>query len=179
VSACATHECCTQVFLCVTERFAYTSKTLLGRGCRHYRQRRNSQAKGCCGDEPFRRLAYGQGEELICETPNERADSPRRAKYCYAACLVKVRCTNMVLMTVYPDVIKIDNGGPLHVGAEQHHANHKTLTNDIPVVHRGISTLETEPRSHGSDSLRRPNLVFTFCERRLSLLMSNFGDIFA
>ena len=44
-------------------------------------------------------------------------------------------------MTVYPNVVQIDNGRPLHISTEQYHANRDDLMSDVPVAHPGYLTL--------------------------------------
>lgn len=45
--------------------------------------------------------------------------------------LVRVCCAHIMLMTVYRNVVQIDNGRPLHVGAEQHHTNHEAHVSNV------------------------------------------------
>jgi hypothetical protein len=47
-------------------------------------------------------------------------------------------------MTVYPDVVKIHNGRPLHVDAKEHRAKCEAFISDVPVVHLRNLTVETQ-----------------------------------
>src|SRR5215472_2351204 len=69
------------------------------------------------------------------EVFTDRANGLRDVGHDHLAHLVRVGCTHIVLVTVYPNVIQIDNRRPLHVCAKQDHANREALISDVPVAH--------------------------------------------
>lgn len=96
---------------------------------------RNSQAHGCFGDQPFLGVCYWQYFERVCKIAKERFDTRRQGRHDHDAHLVRVCSANIVLVTIDRNVIQIDNGRPLHVGAKHYHANDQTLIRDAMLVH--------------------------------------------
>lgn len=132
LSACAAHECRTQILRAAGDLSTHPKP----RGVVHALQAgRNSQAQCCRGVRRFRGLCYWQRLGLKCRIAKECADRLRIDRHDHVVHLMRVCCAHIMLMTVYPNVVQIDNGRPLHVGAEQHHTNHEGLIGDVPVVH--------------------------------------------
>ena len=73
--------------------------------------------------------------ELRCKVFNDRADSLCDVGHNHLAGLVRGWRAHIVLVTIDPNVIQIDNGRPLHVRAKQHHANQEAFIRDATLVH--------------------------------------------
>ena len=106
--------------------------------------RENSQTQCSCRGQPFCGLNCWQLQEITYKIVKEYSDGLRRGMHHHAVHLVRVCCAHTVLVTVYPNVIEVDNGRPLHVGAKQHHANDEALISEFPALHLRNLTVEAQ-----------------------------------
>ena len=120
----------TQIFYGHTPS-AYTSLSgFLSAGARG----RNSQAQSYGWGQLCRRLC-SQRLELRCRVFKDRADGLSAVGHNHLAPMVQGWRAHIVLVTIDPNVVQIDSRRPLHVRAEQHHANQEALIGNATLVH--------------------------------------------
>jgi hypothetical protein len=98
-------------------------------------EKENSQPQCQCGTNPCCGWFFCQGHNSRDTIFKMCSEGLWWRRHDYIVHLMRVCCTHTSFMTVYPDVVKIHNGRPLHVDAKEHRAKCEAFISDVPVVH--------------------------------------------